>query len=492
MEEYRELIQFSLYVGTAKVRYLENGRLDPTCVMKIWNRTNWDTSCPVGLKKCTFDEYVDLIRTGHTVRRVCKVNGNLVPSRFLFIDFDNKIGENITEKEIRSLESDQVKIMPSASYIEGSEEQCYRWHAYLYSSENIWNVTDLRRITEEFVDKLRRVCGRPISYDERIFRSMHQVCYGRPQLSYELEIPEGVEEFSKQLKVEDDFKIHPVSYEEIESSESTTDPSRQIVPYNSRMLLRRLADRGITELHDKSFSISPPFTFRNKLLKSGKTDWKIQVGRRYFTGQCWARKLAAQWYKCNLKYDLGYTYEDLEYTLNCLCKTNFDEFEDFDMTNVLAALKKEVKIYEGKTYEQIESLAVGQIRYYREQATTLDLILKMKDEFCTDDEFTIMFQDRRQMLEVFKKYHITKYTVKKYMNMLGFEISIMRRAQKKRKTEFDFEKYKRDEKGRYLVPSNEITPYMRNVASKQKIKLKAVNPRLYEHLNRKIDSDYDL
>jgi hypothetical protein len=96
------------------------------------------------------------------------------------------------------------------------------------------------------------------------------------------------------------------------------------------------------------------------------------------------------------------------------------------------------------------------------------------------------------MLEVFKKYHITKYTVKKYMNMLGFEISIMRRAQKKRKTEFDFEKYKRDEKGRYLVPSNEITPYMRNVASKQKIKLKAVNPRLYEHLNRKIGSDYDL
>ena len=161
------------------------------------------------------------------------------------------------------------------------------------------------------------------------------------------------------------------------------------------------------------------------------------------------------------------------------------------MTNVLAALKKEVKIYEGKTYEQIESLAVGQIRYYREQATTLDLILKMKDEFCADDEFTITFQDRRQMLDVFKKYHITEYTVKKYMNMLGFNVIVLKRASRKKK-EIDFDKYKRDDQGRYLIPFNEVNQHVRNVASKLKIKIRSVNPKLIERMDRKIDSDYDL
>ena len=487
MNEYRELLQFSLYVGSKKV-VKRHKKLDNRCIMAIWNRTNYDPTCPVGIKKCSFDEYVELIRTGHTIKRIPKIDGVLIPTRFLFIDFDNEDGENITEKEIRSLESDKVKILPSSSWTEDSNKPCYKWHAYLYSERNIWNVQELKEATKEFVKKLEAVCERKITYDERVSSSLYQVCYGRPQPTYELDIPDGVERFSPQLTVKNDFRARTILPEELQchkEQKSENGEVLNIVPYNSRMLLRELQNRykeEIFELHDKSFSISPPYTFRNKLMSKGSMNWRIPVGKRYFTGQCWAKKLAAQWYKCNLKYNVGYTYEDLEYTLTRLCKTNFDMYEEFDMTNVLKSLSDDVKKYEKMPYELIESVAEGQIRWYREQAMTINLVLKLKDELLTDaedpDTMIVTFMDRRSMLDALKKYHLTEYIFKKCMNTMGFEVEILRRSQKRSK--IDFNKYPQNENGQYLIPIEEITPHLRNKASKLRLSIKCIKSKIEE------------
>lgn len=480
MKKYTEYLQYSLWISDVKTKELgegKNGRTkyDPECIRGIWNSSGSHGIFPVGVKRCTFEDYIDLITSGHSVKRVQKIGVESFSSRFLFIDLDNDNGENVTEDELEALKlitNSHIVFYPSTS---GTP---FRWHLYIETSNPMFVVKDLKRETFKIISELESVCKRKVTCDSKCYQNWHQVCYGMPQREhYKLSIPDGTEFFCHQiLKPKDDRD--PViirkftEYVEFKRKSKEKELKElRIVPYNSKMLARAL---GIGELKDKPFSIYPPFTYKNRV----KGDWHIREGNRYKTACNWILHLVPQWYKCNLKYEMGYSVEDLVHTLKCLCKSNFASFETFDWNSAQRALFSKMNALEGKSWDEIESESQAKIRTYRTQNYTWDLMMKLKDEFAYDD-WTIAFRDRKQLREALKKYRVSIKTVKKYLHEeAGFDIVIHneKRAERsdKGKTKFDFTRYPQNEKGQYLIPSSEITSYIRNLASKMKIKIKSV------------------
>ena len=477
MKEYKEYLQFSLWVSDIKTLEVEKkskyGTIKksahPECIRGIWNSSGSKGPLPVGVKKCSFEEYVDLLVTGHSVRRV-NLTGDELCSRFLFIDLDNDIGENVTEEELYALKlisNNKIVFYPSTS------GRAFRWHLYILTRDVMHTKEDLEKFTMEILGELERICNRKITCDSKCYTNWHQVCYGMPQKDhYKLSIPDGTEFIARQILKEDDpDKIEKYSSVEAFFSQNHRLPASskcRIVPYNSKMLSRML---GVQVLIDKSFSIRPPSTYKSKLIEVGRYDWKIKEGKRYHVAQTWIFKLVPQWYKCNLKYNMGYTLEDLEYTMRALCKSNFEKYEEFDMKGVLNGLRELVKRYRGKTYEEIEGMSEGQIRIYRDQHYLEDLIGKLANEYMYD-ECTIMFRDRREMREALKRYQLSEKCAKRRLNARGFDIQIMMR--RPRESKIDFDRYPQNEKGQYLIPADEVTPSLRNRASKMKIKIKSV------------------
>ena len=480
MREYREYLQYSLWISDVKTKELgerKNGRIkyDPECIRGIWNSSGSHGIFPVGVKRCSFDDYIELITSGHSVKRVQKMGDESFSSRFLFIDLDNDKDENVTEDELEALKiitNNRIVFYPSTS---GTP---FRWHLYIETANPMFVVKDLKRETFKIISELESVCKRKVTCDSKCYQNWHQVCYGMPQKEhYKMSIPDGTEFFCHQiLKAKDDRD--PViirkftEYVEFKRKSKKRDKSElRIVPYNSKLLSRAL---GTGELQDKPFSIYPPFTYKNRV----KGDWHIREGNRYKTACNWILHLVPQWYKCNLKYGLGYSVEDLVHTLKCLCKSNFASFETFDWNSAQRALFSKMNALEGKSWAEIEAESQAKIRTYRTQNYTWDLMMKLKDEFAYDD-WTIAFQDRKQLREALRKYKVSINTVKKYLHeKAGFDIVIQNKNRAERsdkgKTRFDFSKYPQNEKGQYLIPSKEITSYIRNLASKMKIKIKSV------------------
>ena len=266
MEEYREYLQYSLWVSDVKKRYLKNEKgketYDPECITGIWLDSGSHGKYPVGVKKCTFEEYIDLIRTGHTVKRIRRLDGTTYDTRFLFIDLDNDIDENVSEEELKKLE----KEIPGIRFLPSTSGNPHRWHIYLQTEEYIRDNAGLESEVERIMDALREICCREVTCDSSCYRNWYQVCYGMPQEGgFRLDIPEGTEFFCQQiLKPNDRESIEDIvkflTYEEFTTSKEKTSDREfkfsrsRIVPYNSKMLSRAL---GNPVLVDKAFSISP-------------------------------------------------------------------------------------------------------------------------------------------------------------------------------------------------------------------------------------------
>ena len=483
MKKYEEYLQYSLWISDVKTREIRIGKTnrtkyDPECIRGIWNSSGSHGIFPVGVKRCTFEDYIDLITSGHSVKRIQKIENTSFTSRFLFIDLDNDKGENVTEDELEALKlitNNRIIYFPSTS---GTP---FRWHLYVETPHPMSDVKDLKCETFKIISELESVCKRNVTCDSKCYQNWHQVCYGMPQKEhYKMSIPDGTEFFCHQiLKPKNDKE--PVIVEKfseyVEFRRKKKDREKnelKIVPYNSKMLTRAL---GIGELQDKPFSIYPPFSYRNRL----KGDWHIREGNRYKTACNWILHLVPQWYKCNLKYDMGYSIEDLVHTLKCLCKSNFENFDTFDWESAKRALFSKIKALNGMSWAEIEAESQAKIRTYRTQNFTWDLMMRLKDEFAYDD-WTIVFKDRKQLREALKKYKVSIKTVNKYLHEeAGFDIVIQNenRAERsdKGKTKFDFTKYPQNEKGQYLIPKTEITSYIRNLASKMNIKIKSIRKR---------------
>lgn len=481
MKKYTEYLQYSLWISDVKTKALgegKNGRTkyDPECIRGIWNSSGSHGIFPVGVKRCTFEDYIELITSGHSVKRVQKMGDESFSSRFLFIDLDNDKDENVTEDELEALKlitNNRIVFYPSTS---GTP---FRWHLYVETANPMFVVKDLKRETFKIISELESVCKRKVTCDSKCYQNWHQVCYGMPQKQhYKLSIPDGTEFFCHQiLKPKTDRDPVNVrrfdTYEDFNASKiaNAKGDGPRLVPYSSRLLSRALNQPVLV---DKSFSISPPSAYKKKLMEKG-VEWKVRAGNRYPTAQAWMLKLVSQWYKCNLKYGMGFTIRDLEYTMRCLCKTNFEEYETFNMNGIINGLHNRVNKLKGLTYERIEEQSNGQIRTYRERHYFEDLLAKLANEFMYD-ECTVMFQDRESMNEALKRYEISYRTAKRKLNKMGFDIQIMsnNRAHRDKNSIIDFDKYPQNEKGQYLIPAEEVTQQVRNRASKIKIKIKSI------------------
>ena len=280
MKKYTEYLQYSLWISDVKTKELgegKNGRTkyDPECIRGIWNSSGSHGIFPVGVKRCTFEDYIDLITSGHSVKRVQKIGVESFSSRFLFIDLDNDNGENVTEDELEALKlitNNRIVFYPSTS---GTP---FRWHLYIETANPMFVVKDLKRETFKIISELESVCKRKVTCDSKCYQNWHQVCYGMPQREhYKLSIPDGTEFFCHQILKPKDDKDPVIirkftEYVEFKRKSKEGEPKElRIVPYNSKMLARAL---GIGELQDKPFSIYPPFTYKNRV----KGDWHIQDG----------------------------------------------------------------------------------------------------------------------------------------------------------------------------------------------------------------------
>ena len=484
MKKYEEYLQYSLWISDVKTKEIRTGKNGRTkyeheCIRGIWNSSGSHGIFPVGVKRCTFEDYIELITSGHSVKRIQKIENEVFTSRFLFIDLDNDKGENVTEDELEALKlitNNRIVYFPSTS---GTP---FRWHLYVETPHPMSDVKDLKCETFKIISELESVCKRKVTCDSKCYQNWHQVCYGMPQKEhYKLSIPDGTEFFCHQiLKPKDDKDpviVHRFdTYEEFKKAKSKDrgEPEARLVPYSSKMLSRML---GKPVLIDKAFSITPPILYRNKLIAKG-INWKVRAGMRYPRAQSWILKLVPQWYKCNLKYGMGFTIRDLEYTMRYLCKTNFEDYESFSMRGVINGLHERVNKFKDMTYEQIEEQSKGQIRIYRDRHYFEDLLAKLANEFMYD-ECTVMFQDRKAMNEALKRYGVSYRTAKRKLNKMGFDIQLMQnnRAHRGKNQIIDFDRYPQNEKGQYLIPAEEVTQQVRNRASKLKIKIKSIKKK---------------
>jgi hypothetical protein len=478
MEQYREYLQYSLWVSDVKKRYLKNEKgketYDPECITGIWLDSGSHGKYPVGVKKCTFEEYIDLIRTGHTVKRIRHLDGTTYDTRFLFIDLDNDIDENVTEEELKKLE----KEIPGIRFLPSTSGNPNRWHIYLQTEEYISDNAGLESEVKRVLDILREICGREVSCDTSCYRNWYQVCYGMPQdRGFQLDIPEGTEFFCQQILKSEDYDLFSKvkryeSYDQFMknfASDLEEAKKRRIVPYNSRMLAREL---NLPVLVDKSFSIYPPFTYKSKrIAKFGY--WKIQKGDRYHTAQSWMIRLVFQWYKCILKYHMNFKVDDLLYTLAHLCRTNFEGYEEFNMRGIFVGAKAKIKEYARKSYEEIERKAEGQIRTYREKNLLNASLFNLVEEY-RNEQSKIRFRDRREMIDALERYRLNPRIAKRRLKSMGYEIEIIETKRTNRCSKIDFDKYESNELGQKLIPRSEMTQQLRNRASKLKIKLKMI------------------
>ena len=479
MEKYREYLQYSLWVSDVKKKYLKNEKgketYDPECITGIWLDSGSSGKYPVGVKKCSFEEYIDLVRSGHTVKRIRHLDGITYDTRFLFIDLDNDDEENVTEEELKRLE----KKIPGLVFLPSTSGKPYRWHMYLQTEEFIKNNAELEHEANSVIEALEEICGRKITCDHSCYRNWYQVCYGMPQKDgLKLDIPEGTEFFCRQILKSEEYETFGKikryeTYEEFiknSFSDLEEEKKRRIIPYNSQMLSREL-NRPI--LVDKSYSIYPPFTYKSRrIAKYGY--WKIQRGDRYHTAQSWMIRLVFQWYKCNLKYKMNFKVDDLLYTLSYLCRTNFEGYEEFNMKGIFVGAKRKIREYSNKRYEEIEREAEGTIRTYREKRQLNESLINLADEYRRDDQLRLQFKDREEMQSALRRYGLSLRVAKRRLKALGFEIETIE-PKKSRSSKIDFDKYETNEAGQKLIPRTDMTQQLRNRASKLKIKLKMID-----------------
>lgn len=486
MAKYQEYLQYSLWTSDIKTKEIEvnatHKRYDPECIRGIWNASGSKGTFPVGVKKCTFDDYIELIVTGHSVKRIRDLDGLFQPSRFLFIDLDNDENEDVEEVELEALKyvtNNRIVFYPSTS---GTP---HRWHLYIETTNNMLDTDDLKRETFKIISELESVCKRKVTCDYKCYTSWYQVCYGMPQKEhYKLSIPEDTEFFCHQILKppvgEKAPKIKRYETYELFMLSNTKKSSRilseynRLVPYNSKLLSKEL-NRPV--LIDKSYSISPPFTYRRKKTNKG-LDWRVQPGSRFKTAQAWILNLVPQWYKCNLKYGMGFSIEDLENTLTFLCKVNFKDFGSFNMLGALNGLSKLVEEYRGMPYDEIEKLSKGKIRKYRSSEHIRNTIEELIEEFKIDDH-TLQFENRKALREAMKKYETTFRTAERRLKSLGYEVKLSNyersdKGKTRKGPVYDFSKYPLNEKGQRLIPKDEMCQMMRNQACRLKIKLKSV------------------
>lgn len=387
MQEYTELLQYMPWIDTSKQAQLEN-------VKKSSNCKNY----AVGIKYFTFDEYVDAIQSGHSVKRIHTYKGEFIPTRFVTVDIDDE-DARVTEEEIRKFESDTCKVTSSTS---GNP---YKWHVHILSDFPCMTTQDLYNITNSWIKALIDKLGRFVRFDPKLTNTWGQWVYGVPQETRIREVLPDTIEFCKQISKISAYRFVEVKFDHEKLKEYIR------IPFKLKDVARFI---GTDTFEDKTYRI-------NLVWKNGKAE-KISDGFRYKYGMSWVLNLVAQYFKLTKKYGKAIPYEDLVMNLKSICNKYFVDGTRCkcfpQLISWLAELYAELK---DKDYSYIEGMMNGKIRDYMTESYRRDMILKVRNTLRYDENTNNFIEtDRKELLKKLAELNISESTFRRHINRMGF------------------------------------------------------------------------
>lgn len=317
--------------------------------------------------------------------------------------------------------------------------------------------------TKNWINKLEKHIGRKVKFDTKLTNTWGQWVYGIPQTIKQYDkLPDTIC-FSKQITKSNNYTCTKVN----NSNKST----RNVLPFTNKAVAKVL---NKNELYDKTYTIQLYWI-------NGRTA-KIKDGFRYKYGLSWCINLIGQYFKLTKKYHVNYTKEDLFYSLEKLCNLYFVNGTKCNcykqLTSFLEHLYNE---YKDKDYSYIESQMKGKIHLYRTEEARRDNILSIRKTLKFDPITNNFIEtDRKTLLQTLKEHNISEMTFRNNIHKLGFgivyenPISPKKTYKNKGKSKYNFNNFKRNNKGQYLIPKNIITPYLRKLACLNKFKIKGI------------------
>ena len=102
-KEYKEILQYEPWVDINKECQEQNIR-----------KSSKNDLYAVGIKEFTFNEFINAVKAGHSIKRVHTFENKFIPTRYITIDIDD-LDAKVSKDELKSFECDNCVILNSTS-----------------------------------------------------------------------------------------------------------------------------------------------------------------------------------------------------------------------------------------------------------------------------------------------------------------------------------------------------------------------------------------
>lgn len=436
---YTERWQYLLWVGTHKDPPPKGQKQDPETDLstkKMANRSSPKTrnKFNVGVKAFTFNELVDALRQGHSIKRIGPI-GIANGTRFLIVDIDNDNDERITPEELDHFCNGRDNI----AWTKGGSGRDYRYHIIVFLDHPIYTSSEAKAESLALAKELAEDIGRDIEIlpDENQYK-MLQWCYGVPQERMERREIEGTELWCRQITVENSYKVIPVDQADYQpkpkSDKTEVQEKRKIMPYNTAMLASMLNDGQLyaSKFEDGSY-VRPMVCLegtRFDCYEPRAAKRSVPKGKRFETAQAWIMRLVPQYYRCKAL-GLSYSEGDVVFTFKSLCMRNFVDAQSWwDETgkSMVSGLTSELHSNEGLDFADIET------KYKPSHATELykrrgygmaTAMYILDNHALAFNDGMAMFASRSSLDEILTEYHISYASFMAYMKDPIFNVKVI-------------------------------------------------------------------
>lgn len=298
-----------------------------------------------------------------------------------------------------------------------------------------------------------------------------QWVYGIPQnTKHWEELPDTIL-FARQVTKANNYILTKV----IPNINEPDKPSHIIIPFKPKEVAKFL---NLKEFNDKTYKLD---LYWKRDEHNVVRCMKIADGHRNDYGRRWIYNLIGQYFKLTKKYNKDIPYEDLLWNFQHQVELHFEDGTNCNCyENLVKFLKSLYEKYKDKPYEDCEKNMQGKIHLYRLMSYTIDLCLSIRNQLEYDpDKRILTCLNRKELLILLKSKNMSESTFKRRVEYWGFELQYKERSKHKEHknkgiTKINLSKYEIDENNVILIPKCDITPYLKNFLSKNKLKYKGI------------------
>ncbi|WP_407458135.1 hypothetical protein [Fibrobacter sp.] len=434
---YTEKWQYLPWVGTHKDPPEKGQEPDPKndlSTKKMANNSSpkYRNEFYVGVKAFTFNELVDALRKGHSIKRIGPI-GITNGTRFLIIDIDNDKNECITPEQLDHF----CKGRHHIAWTKGGSGRDYRYHIIVFLDHPIYTSSEAEAETKAILKELAEDIGRDIEIkpDENQYQ-MLQWCYGVPQDRMERREIEGTELWCRQITKNNSYNIVPADQadnlpkQKRDKTEVKEKP--KLMPYTTAMLANMLYDKQLYAKKYEDGSYVRPIVFlegtRFDCYEPRTAKKYVPKGKRYDAAHAFIMRIVPQYHRCK-SFGLSYSERDVIFTFKTLCMRNFVDAKSWwDETgkSMVSGLTSELHSNEGLKYTDIEA------KYKPSHATTLykrrgfgmATAMHILDNYASvsTDDGTATFPSSSFLRDILTQ-HLSSYkTFMGYMKMLCIKV----------------------------------------------------------------------